>query len=196
MIDAALAHVESDGYETLTMRKLAKALQVTPMAIYRHVEDKRDLLSLVADRYFRGLQVPTQTADWHRYLEDWFTALHALMLNHPVLAHVFADQPLEGAAAWEAADHVIEVLVEHEVAPEAAGELFATLLTYTIGFSLVRLGRPVDADGAAVQRSAASPRTDFPYLTSALGGYTAWLSTASFQQAVRGFIQVWETRPR
>ena len=35
---------------SLTMRQLAAACGVTPMALYNHIEDKESLLTLVVDR--------------------------------------------------------------------------------------------------------------------------------------------------
>lgn len=194
VLDAAIAHIESEGYETLTMRKLATALSVTPMSIYRHVADKQALLSLAADRYFGELADPPDTSDWQGYLVEWFTRLHQLMLEHPVLAHVMAEQPLDGPVAWNAAEHLIEVLVGHGFDPDTAGDLFTTLLTYTIGFSLVRLGRPPAVDSAATRRPTADMRAQYPHLTSGFARYTEWLSPEAFERGVRTFIRAWGSR--
>jgi AcrR family transcriptional regulator len=49
IVAAALALVERDGWEALSMRRLAVELDVWPMAIYRHFSDKEDLLAAVSD---------------------------------------------------------------------------------------------------------------------------------------------------
>lgn len=193
ILDTAIAHIEAEGYETLTMRKLATTLTVTPMSIYRHVANKNDLLSLVADRYFSELTVPADTSDWQVYLREWFAQLHQLMLAHPVLAHVMAEQPLDGPVAWKAAEHLIDVMVGHGFDPYVAGELFTTLLTYTIGFTLVRLGRSPGVDGVAAHPTE-EMRSRYPRLASGLTHYADWLSTGSFERGVRTFIQASELR--
>jgi AcrR family transcriptional regulator len=193
ILDTAIAHIESEGYETLTMRKLATTLTVTPMSIYRHVANKNDLLSLVADRYFSELAVPADTSDWQIYLREWFAGLHQLMLAHPVLAHVMAEQPLDGPVAWKAAEHLIDVMVGHGFDPHDAGDLFTTLLTYTIGFTLVRLGRSPGVDSPAA-RPTEDLRSRYPHLASGLTHYADWLSTPSFERGIRTFIRAWELR--
>jgi AcrR family transcriptional regulator len=49
IVTAALELVERDGWEALSMRRLAVELDVWPMAIYRHFSDKEDLLAAVAE---------------------------------------------------------------------------------------------------------------------------------------------------
>ena len=49
IVAAALELVDRDGWDALSMRRLAVELDVWPMAIYRHFSDKEDLLAAVAD---------------------------------------------------------------------------------------------------------------------------------------------------
>ena len=44
ILRAAIAHADAGGLETLTMRSLADMLGVAPMALYRHVANKDDLI--------------------------------------------------------------------------------------------------------------------------------------------------------
>ncbi|PQM45370.1 TetR/AcrR family transcriptional regulator [Mycobacterium talmoniae] len=190
VVEAALEHIERHGYETLTMRKLATELHVSPMTIYRHVADKRALLSQVADHYFDELRVPSVMADWQDYLGEWFDALHTLMLRRPVLAHVMAEQPLDGPVAWKAADHVIGVLADNRFTPAEAGELFTALLSYTIGFTQLRRGR--SADDSSIQAADRDQlRAEFPHLAEAVESYGRWLSRPSFAHGVRLLIEAW-----
>src|SRR5512138_675938 len=58
VVGAALAMIDSDGLDAVTMPKLAPRLGVGTMSLYRHVEDKADLVAAVAERVMRGIQVP------------------------------------------------------------------------------------------------------------------------------------------
>jgi AcrR family transcriptional regulator len=55
VLDAALAMVEADGVESITMRELAARLGVAATAIYWHVGNKQTLLDELADRVIPGL---------------------------------------------------------------------------------------------------------------------------------------------
>jgi AcrR family transcriptional regulator len=45
--DAAEAIIEREGVDALTMRRLARELDSSTMAVYRHVRDRDDLLVLL-----------------------------------------------------------------------------------------------------------------------------------------------------
>lgn len=51
----ALAILEKDGAEAVTMRRVAEAVRITPMAIYHHFSDRQALLTFITDREFEKL---------------------------------------------------------------------------------------------------------------------------------------------
>jgi AcrR family transcriptional regulator len=51
----ALAILEKEGAEAVTMRRVADAVGITPMAIYHHFPDRQMLLTFVTDREFEKL---------------------------------------------------------------------------------------------------------------------------------------------
>jgi AcrR family transcriptional regulator len=50
ILDRAMQIVRTDGLEALSMRRLAADLGVTPMALYHHITDKRELIELLIVR--------------------------------------------------------------------------------------------------------------------------------------------------
>ena len=85
---AALAVADAHGLSGFTMRAVAKALGVTPMALYHHVEDKAALASLVVDAAIRERPLPAPTGAWQDDL--WAMALwtRESTAAHPVVAHI------------------------------------------------------------------------------------------------------------
>ncbi len=63
LVDAALAVVERDGADALSLRDLAASLGVSRAAPYRHFEDRDALLAAVAARGFEALAEVYRTAD-------------------------------------------------------------------------------------------------------------------------------------
>ncbi|MEO1234789.1 MAG: TetR/AcrR family transcriptional regulator [Myxococcota bacterium] len=59
MLDAACELFVREGASTVSLRKVASALGVTPMALYRHVDNKEDLLARVLHRGYQ---------EFHAYL--------------------------------------------------------------------------------------------------------------------------------
>ncbi|MFP5379132.1 MAG: TetR/AcrR family transcriptional regulator [Vicinamibacteria bacterium] len=55
ILDAALQMFAEEGYEAVTMRRLAQRIEYSPTAIYLHFADKDDLFRAVSDETFSGL---------------------------------------------------------------------------------------------------------------------------------------------
>ena len=64
VLGAGLALADEAGLAAVTLRGLADRLGVTPMALYRHVAGKDDLLDGMADLLYAELDVPEPTGDW------------------------------------------------------------------------------------------------------------------------------------
>ena len=60
---AARKLLDREGAEAVTMRRVAKAVGITPMALYRHFADREGLLNALADAGFEELAAKVATAD-------------------------------------------------------------------------------------------------------------------------------------
>jgi AcrR family transcriptional regulator len=84
----ALAVVGKRGMAGFTMRAIANALRVTPMALYHHVRDKAHLAALIVDASICNHPLPASTGQWR---DDLF-AMAKWMRDHaekdPVVAHI------------------------------------------------------------------------------------------------------------
>lgn len=58
IIDTAFDIVASEGYEALTMRRVATALETGPASLYAHVVNKDDLDELLLGRLFAQIELP------------------------------------------------------------------------------------------------------------------------------------------
>jgi AcrR family transcriptional regulator len=65
---AALKLIDRSGLAGFTMRAVADALAVTPMALYHHVKDKAALAALVIEAAQREHPLPPPTGDWREDL--------------------------------------------------------------------------------------------------------------------------------
>src|SRR3954452_9110945 len=69
IITAAFDIVASEGYEALTMRRLAAALETGPASLYAHVVNKRDLDELLIGRLCAEIELPEpDSAIWQQQL--------------------------------------------------------------------------------------------------------------------------------
>lgn len=62
ILDCALAIVQKEGREAVSMRRLANELGVTPMALYHHLPDKPALMNALVDRVWGVIRETSPTA--------------------------------------------------------------------------------------------------------------------------------------
>ena len=104
IVEAAVALLDEEGMEGLTMRRLAERLQAGATTLYWHVATKDDVIDLAVDAIFGEAPVPAGHGDSPRddiaaLLGEWRKA----MLRHPWSAALPARQrPLIGPnfLAW------------------------------------------------------------------------------------------------
>lgn len=80
---AAVTLLDDHDGPGLTMRRLAGALDVTPTALYWHVDTRDGVLDLALDHIFGDVPVPPSTDDWRDDLTTLVGGWRAAMLRHP-----------------------------------------------------------------------------------------------------------------
>ena len=101
ILDAALALLAQDGGRGLSMRALAAQMNLTPMSLYHHVEDRAGLLRLLADKVYGGVPIDADSpADPVEAARELLTSYHDAVGRHPRLTLAMFAEPaaLAGAA--------------------------------------------------------------------------------------------------
>jgi AcrR family transcriptional regulator len=97
IVDTAIDIADADGLEALSMRRVAEALGVGTMSLYRYVPGKAELLDLMLDAISGpDPSVSTLGDDWRTAMEALGRALWRLYLRHPWLPFVDQTRPLLG----------------------------------------------------------------------------------------------------
>jgi AcrR family transcriptional regulator len=81
----ALAVADEQGADGFTLRAVADALGVTPMALYHHVADKTALVSLVVDASLASRPLPAPTGVWQDDLWELARWTRQIMVDHPAV---------------------------------------------------------------------------------------------------------------
>lgn len=79
----AVALADEAGLESLTMRKLAQELDVVPMALYKHVANKDDLIGGMVDVIIREIEPAVVDADWKSAARARILSARSALLRHP-----------------------------------------------------------------------------------------------------------------
>ncbi|MBW8806233.1 MAG: hypothetical protein AUG49_24795 [Catenulispora sp. 13_1_20CM_3_70_7] len=87
IVNAALHILETEGYDGLSMRRVATELGTGAASLYAHVASKDELLKLAIDRVFGTLEFPEPDPEnWVEQLRDVMRGTRRIFQAHPGLA--------------------------------------------------------------------------------------------------------------
>ena len=95
------------GLEALTMRQLAEMLDVAPMALYRHVANKDDLIDAMIDVVFGEIGLPSGGADWKTAMRERALSLCDVLARHRWAVGLMESRRSPGPANLRHHDAVI-----------------------------------------------------------------------------------------
>lgn len=150
---AALELLDRVGLDGLTMRLVAKELDVQAPALYWHVKNKQELLDAMATLLFSeaadGLEAPRQGQSWADWLSELARRMRTTLLRHRDGALVFAGSALQDPVLLQrTVELTLRALVDAGFELHAAARGFPVLLHYTVGFCIEEQSRAnYGADG-------------------------------------------------
>jgi AcrR family transcriptional regulator len=102
--ERALRLGDEEGLEAVTIRRLAQALGVTPMALYWHFKNKDELLLGIVDHVLDGVRADRATTDpWKIQLRAMVETLVTVMREHPILADLLHSVEKDEATSFSRA---------------------------------------------------------------------------------------------
>ena len=187
VISAASMIVETRGLQALSMRALAASLGCTPRALYRHIEGKAGVLELLANSALTELTEMRSDLHWEDALEQFFVDFRAILVAHPAVALIIAQQTVAGPLFLHHANRTVGALVDAGFSSEVAVEAVASLAYYTLGASVPGAGQPLQDrwqrfDGTRELSS-------YPALEEAALHFVASKATSRFRNALRHMIR-------
>lgn len=154
VIDAALALIDAEGLDALTMRRLAHDLGVEPVTIYRHLPNKEAILAGVAEKLWRDLRPAPPAPDWRGDVRAMWMSLHGLMQAHPNAIPVIAKGATYSATAGGGTAAMADVFRRAGLTPKEAAELLHILAACVVGFGFAALWSNQIAAGQRQERPA------------------------------------------
>jgi AcrR family transcriptional regulator len=164
ILRAALALVDRDGLDGLSMRALADELGTRPMSLYRHVSDKADILGGVTAALLGEIAPLAPSGDWRRDLHDWAVGFRAVMRAHPRAVPLFADRPITSYVdGREMAEDGLRMLEDAGIDPVGAARIMRSVARFVVGFSVTDSAGRTEPDPAV---SAGLRAEGFPRLAA------------------------------
>lgn len=149
IVDAAVAVADAEGLDAVSMQRVARELGFTTMSLYRHVDSKEDLLTLMTDAAVSARPAgPRADGDWRAGIEEWCRELVTQYRGHPWVAYVPQSGPPSGPSGLRWMEAGLRELTASGLTPAEALQILL-LLTYTLR-DVLRMEHDI---ALAVQRS-------------------------------------------
>ena len=92
ILQAAVALADEGGVDSLSMRKIAQELGVVPMALYKHVANKDEMLDGMVDVIVGELDPPLADADWKIAMRERILSARRALLRHAWASRVIESR--------------------------------------------------------------------------------------------------------
>jgi AcrR family transcriptional regulator len=143
--DVALELFRAEGLPALTTRRTARALDVSPMALYPHVGSKEGLVDAVVERLMQAIEIDLDSeADWPAQVEQWAHALRDQLNAHAGV------MDLLGTRRWalvRSTEPLIRSFLAADFSEERAIRATRLVTWTTLGFLGVESGVELLDDG-------------------------------------------------
>jgi AcrR family transcriptional regulator len=94
VVDAALAILQSEGVEAVTMRRVAAALDTGAASLYVYVAGREGLLQAMLDRVTASIELePPDPSRWRAQLHSLLQRMHQALVDHPGIAGLTLGDP-------------------------------------------------------------------------------------------------------
>lgn len=173
---AAIRLMDAEGFDALSMRRLAEELGTGAASLYWHVGSKDGLLDLVFDELIGEVSVPDPDPPrWREQVKDLARAQRASTLRHPYVVRLSIGRIPMGPNALVLSERAIAILRAGGLPPRLAVRGSLLLISTVNGFTIDETGvGGTGPDGAAPAADAAA----------AASGYLATLPPERFPNLV------------
>jgi AcrR family transcriptional regulator len=153
ILAAARGLIERDGWDKLTVRKLAAELGTSPGTLYNHVRDRDDLLVQLLNAEAEDFLAtrPELPDDPRERIVAVATLMHDGIAARPWVAEVITADDLLGESALWLVESIVDAAITLGATPDQAVHLYRQIWYYTAGEILIRArrtSRESDRDGA------------------------------------------------
>ncbi|MGV9365660.1 TetR/AcrR family transcriptional regulator [Amycolatopsis sp. NPDC003731] len=194
--DAALQVVAAEGYDALTIRRVAAVLETGPSSLYAHIVNKDDLDDLLIGRLCAGIELPEpDPAIWRTQILDVYGRIRDQYLRYPGVSRAALGMVPTNLDALRVREGLFAILLAGGVEPQAAAWGLDALSLYVSAYALEqslvrqRRKRPEDewvvGQGELLDRFAALPADAFPQTRRFAAELTSGSGDDRFEFTVR-----------
>jgi AcrR family transcriptional regulator len=158
ILRTAVALADEGGIDSVSMRKLAQELGVVPMALYKHIANKDELLDGMIDVVVSEIEPPGAGTDWKVAVRQRILSARRALLRHPWASRVIESRTTPTPAVLAHMDSMIGMLLAGGLSVDLTHHVMHALGSRILGFSqeLFTPSASVDPEDAATAVRAMS----------------------------------------
>jgi AcrR family transcriptional regulator len=145
VLQAGLAQADEGGLEALSMRKLAEALDFAPMALYRHVASRDDLIDGMIDLVFAEIHLPAPRPDWRTEQRRRAVSVRDVLARHRWAIGLMESRSHPGPANLRHHDAMLGSFRAGGFDLIGAAHAYSAIDSYVYGFALTKMSLPFDS---------------------------------------------------
>ena len=136
IVTAAITVADEEGPEAVSMRRIARELDVGTMSLYWYVSSKEELHRLMLERVQAEALAPEPSGDWRADLRGYARAMRATLLAHPWAVDFLGMGPPSGPNDARNAERLMEAIDGLGLDIVTATQALTTFGTYVVGAAL------------------------------------------------------------
>lgn len=169
IVTEALRQVTSDDGATMSLRRIATALDTGPASLYAYVDDLSELQALVVDRALDTVTVGAAGDPWRDRLDGLLRSYAGVLSTSPVLAQLAVQTTAVGPNALRIAEALLEILADAGVEPKTAAWAIdmLTMFMAAVAAEHAHGGDPAAPDGPVAQAIDRASAREYPRVHAA-----------------------------
>ncbi|MFD4422207.1 TetR/AcrR family transcriptional regulator [Agromyces sp. NPDC058484] len=154
VLHAAVALADKIGIDAISMRRLAQELDVVPMALYKHVQNKEELLDGMVELIISEIDPPQLDSDWKAAIRNRVLSARSTLQRHPWARQAIESRIHPTPAVLEYQDSFAGMFLAGGFTPDLAHHVMHALGGRMWGFTQELF------DGSAAPAAQTPPRVD------------------------------------
>lgn len=146
IVDAAIGIADGAGLDAASMRAVAEHLGVTPMALYKHIDNRSQLIDEMLDRVLEDLQEAPGGANWRETVRARILASRDILREHPWAREAIESRPLATPRVLAHMDSLMAAMFEGGLSADLIHHAMHALSTRMWGFTRDVLPTPQAPD--------------------------------------------------
>jgi len=134
IIQTALQLLDEIGLKELSMNKIANKLQVKTASLYYHIQDKDQLMGLLADRISSSMEWPDSSLSWREQLGLWGESFRKVLLSHRDTVDLFNSSIASGYDRLKQVERLYALLSSIGFPDQQVPWVASILKNYVLGF--------------------------------------------------------------